>query len=122
MVAGADVGKDSAAGRALGNRARRKDVVDAPADVPLPHVAPRRPPGEQARIVGVERARDVDQGVAEQPIEKLALLQPLPDYAWLALPRVDVDVGARDVDVAAEDELAPVVVEPFRPRGASFAG
>src|SRR6266446_6742543 len=84
VVAGADVGEDGAAGRALGDRARREDVVDAPADVALAHVAPRWPPGEQALIVEVERARDVDQVAVEQRLEKLALLRSLPDDAGLA--------------------------------------
>ena len=44
-----------------GDRPRRQDVVDAPADVALAHVAPRRPPREQPRRCRDQRAADIDE-------------------------------------------------------------
>ena len=66
------------------------------------HVAPRRPPGEQPVVVGIERAADVDQAAADDPLDQRALLRELADRARLSLFRVHVAVGARDVQVAAE--------------------
>ena len=65
VIAGADVGEHGAARHASRDRAGGKDVVDAPADVPLAHVAPGRPPGEQALVVGVQRPADVDEMLAQ---------------------------------------------------------
>src|SRR5712692_6558453 len=115
MVAGPEVGEDDAARRALGDRRRGEDVVEAPADVALAQVAPRRPPGEEVRIVRVEGAADVDQMPAQQLLEELALFLALPDDARLALLRMHVHVGAGDVHVAAQNELAPLPVQLLRP-------
>ena len=52
----------------------RGHVVDAPADVALAQVAPRRPPGEERVVVGIEPAADVDEPFAEEALEQLALL------------------------------------------------
>ena len=41
---------------------------------------------------------------ADDPLELLALLRQLADRAWLALLRMHVHVGARDVQVAADHE------------------
>ena len=84
-----------------------KHVVEAPADVALPHVAPRRPPREQAVVVGIERAADVDEPAAEDPLDQRALLGQLADGARLPLLRVHVAVGARHVHVAAAAPAAP---------------
>ena len=54
-----------AASPAIDDRLAREDVVEPPADVALPHVPPRRPPGEQSVVVGIERAADVDQAAAD---------------------------------------------------------
>ena len=69
------------------------------------HVAPRRPPGEQPVVVGIERAADVDQAAADDPLEQRALLGQLADRARLALLRMDVPLGPRDVQVAADHQL-----------------
>ena len=60
-----------------GERRRGQHVVDAPADVALLHVAPRRPPGEQLVVVRVERPADVDQAARDDALEQRALLGPL---------------------------------------------
>ena len=46
----------------------------------------------------------VDQAVGDDPFEQFALVRELADRVRLALLRMHVDVGARDVQVAAEDE------------------
>jgi hypothetical protein len=55
-------------------------------------------------VVGLERAADVDEPAADDPLEQRALLGQLADRARLALLRVHVHVGARDVQVAADDQ------------------
>src|SRR5260221_42778 len=107
--------EDGAARGALGDRRRGEDVIQAPPDVALAQIAPRRPPGEEVRIIRVERAPDVHQVLGEEPVEELALLLPLPYDAGLALARMHVHVGACDVHVAAQNELAPVAMQLFRP-------
>ena len=54
MIAAAELAIDAAARGALGQRDAAQHVVDAPADVLLAQVAPRRPPREQPIVVGVE--------------------------------------------------------------------
>ncbi len=58
-------------------------------------------------LSGIERAGHVHEMRAEQPVEQRALLGTLPDDLRLALPRVHVDVRARDVQVPAQDHLPP---------------
>src|SRR6266542_6926635 len=117
MIAGADVGLDDAARRARGDRLRREDVVDPPADIALAHVAPWRPPREKALVGGIERATDVDEMAAEELVEQLALLGALPDDPRLSLLRVDVDFDTRYVQVAADHELASRIVQLAGPCG-----
>mgnify|MGYP003693735035 CR=1 FL=1 len=76
----------------------------------------------QVRVVGLQRAADVDEVLAEQAVEKRALLGSLSDDAGLTLLWMHVDVGAGDVDVAAQDDLAPFVVQLLRPRGEAGSG
>src|SRR5581483_1791206 len=85
-----------------------------PADVLLAHLPPWRPPGEHALVVRVELAPDIDQALADQRAEELALLGELPDHG-LALHRVHVHLGERDVDVAAEHDLAALRAQRLRP-------
>ncbi len=86
-------------------RAAREHVVEPPADVALAHVPPRRPPGEQAR-----RCRDPARGRrragrrVEDAFEQRAFLGTLADEAVVALLGVDVHLGARDVEVAAQHD------------------
>ena len=107
--------------------ARREDVVDAPADIPLAQVAPWRPPGEQAGFYGVDLAARCRPMSVEMPLEELALLGPLSDDLWLSLLRMEVDVCTRDVEVPAQDEFAARFVQRFvihvgkRAQKASFA-
>ena len=54
---------------------------------------------------------------ADQPLEELALLRALADDARLALAGMHVAVGARDVDVAADHELAAFGMQARSPIG-----
>ncbi|MGA8060494.1 MAG: LLM class flavin-dependent oxidoreductase, partial [Candidatus Binataceae bacterium] len=47
---------------------------------------------------------DIDQAAGQHALEELALLGSLTDRVRLSLLRVNVAIGARDVDVAAKDE------------------
>src|SRR5437588_432390 len=105
----------SARARASSVAARGENVVDAPADVALTHVAPRWPPCVQVRVVGLQRAAHIHEVLAQEAVEKLALLRSLSDDVGLSLLWMYVDVGARDIDVAAQDDLAPLVVQLLRP-------
>ena len=106
MIARADLLLHRTRDRAGGERLAGEDVIEPPADVPLPHVAPRRPPGEQAVVVGVERAADVHEAAAEDALDDRALLRQLADRAWLSFLRVHVAVRPRDVHVAHQHDLA----------------
>ena len=64
---------------------------------------------------GSKRAVHVDEAAAEDPLDQRALLGQLADAARLALLGMHVDVGARDVQVAAEHE------RPCRRRASSAA-
>ena len=103
-------------GRARGQRRRRQHVVDAPADVALPQVAPGRPPGEEVVVVRVERPADVHQVARDQALERLALVAARADLIGLALLRVDVALVARDVQVAADQQQPAVAGHVRRPR------
>src|SRR5687768_12050231 len=94
---------DHAAADRVEDPLTRQDVVEAPADVALAHVAPWRPPREELIVVGLEGAAGVDQTVADYSFEQRTLLRELPDDARLALLGMHVHVGARDVEVAADD-------------------
>ena len=76
MVAGADVGKTTH--RGAPPLRGRQDVIDAPADVALAHVAPRRPPREQADRRDRPCARRRRDLAAEERFEQLALLGRCP--------------------------------------------
>src|SRR6266545_5910101 len=105
VVARADVREHRATSRLPGQGLAREDVIDTPADVALAHVAPRRPPREELVVVGIESTRQVHDSRGEDPLEDLTLLGPLPDDRRLALLGVNVPVGARDVQVPAENDL-----------------
>ena len=51
------------------------------------HVAPRRPPGEEAVVVGIERAADVDEPAADDALEQRPLFRQLADRARLPFLR-----------------------------------
>ena len=116
VIARSYVGKNCAACCARGDRFRRKDVVDSPADVALAHVAPGRPPGEHTCVVRVERAADIDRVPIEQFLEERPLLGALPDDTRLSLTRMHVDVRASDVDIAAQHDFAAFLMQLPGPR------
>src|SRR5262245_25375031 len=103
MIARPDVLLDDAAARGVEDGLTRENVVQAPADVPLAHVAPRGPPREQLIVLGIERAAGVDQAVADDPFEEGALLGKLADDTGLPFLRMHVYVGPGDVQVTADD-------------------
>ena len=57
-------------------------------------------------LSGIERAADVHEPAADDPLEQRALLRQLADRARLALLRMHVALGARDVQVAAAGRAA----------------
>jgi len=117
MIAGADVGEHVAARDARSDRPRREDVVDPPADVALAHVPPRRPPGEERFVTRLERAADIDEMATEQTVEQFALLGALADDAGLALAGMNVDIGMRNIQVAAQHDLPSFRMQAARPLG-----
>ena len=88
----------------------RQHVIDPPANVTLPKVPPRRPPGEELVVVGVERAADIDQPGVEQPREQRALLRPRADLIRLAFLRMHVALFAGDVQIATDDCVRPLAI------------
>src|SRR2546430_11993326 len=85
----------------------RSHVIQPPADVARAQVPPRRPPGEETVIVGIERSPQVREPRAEQRFEHGALLGPLADRVGLPLLRMHVHLRPRDIDIAAQQQLAP---------------
>src|SRR5262245_42513197 len=85
-------------------RVARDDVVDSPADVAVPQVAPGGPPREEPVIVGVQRAPDVDEALADEPVHQGPLVLALADHPGLELLGMDVPVRQRHVQVAGNDE------------------
>src|SRR5512143_2958327 len=106
MVARAELPVDRTAARATGEGRAGQDVIEPPPDIPLPHVAPGRPPREERVVVRIERSADVDEPMGQDPLEELPFLGELPDAVGLALLGMDVLVGPRDVQIAAEDRRA----------------
>src|SRR4051794_38416184 len=88
-----------------------KHVVEPPPDVALPHVAPGRPPREQAVVVRVYGAPDIDEAAADDPLEDCALLGELADCPRLSFFRVNVALSACDVQIAAEDRGTSAVLQ-----------
>ena len=70
-----------------------------------PLVAPGWPPCEEARVVRVEGAQEIHQIAVDDRLEQGALLRQLAHRARVAHALVDVHVGARDVEIAADEEL-----------------
>src|SRR5690348_13009832 len=115
MVARAHLREHLARRRAFRHALRGEDVIQAPADVAGPHVAPGRPPGEEVVVRRIGRAAHIDEVLAEEPLEKVALLGALADDARLALARMHVALAACDVDVAAQDDGLALLVHRVRP-------
>src|SRR5204862_6689684 len=92
-----------------------QQVVGTLADFAGAEVAPLSPPREQTGIVGIERPPQVGEARAEQRLEQRPLLGPLADRIELALLRVNVELGPRDIDVAAQQQLASLGGELARP-------
>src|SRR5690606_21564896 len=102
VIARAELAARFGATGPIGQRAARQDVVDAPPDVALPEVAPRRPPGEQLVVVGIERPSDVDQPFIEERREPLAFFGTRTNLVRLPLLRMDVAFLAGHVEVATQ--------------------
>src|SRR5690349_16838669 len=84
VVAGAELTEAGAGGGLLRERGAREHIVDAPADVALFHVPPWRPPGEEPVVVGRELAAQIDEAMAEDLREELALLRRGADLVLFA--------------------------------------
>src|SRR6266571_7588282 len=102
MIASAHFTQDNAFLRSLGQRLARQDIVQPPADVALPHLAPGRPPGEKTVIGRIQGATKINDALPDDPLEERSLLWPLPDDGRAALSRVYVLVGPRHIHVAAD--------------------
>src|SRR4051812_30762019 len=74
VIARPDAGLHHAGSRSRGQRFGREHVVQAPPDVALPHAPPRRPPGEQSVVFGVELTADVDVASAQDAFDDRAFL------------------------------------------------
>src|ERR1043165_2164705 len=86
VIARADLAVGRTRRRALGERLAGEHVVEAPADVSLPHVAPRRPPAEVVLVVRIELAPDIrEPPLAQELFEHLPLLGQLADGSRLPL-------------------------------------
>src|SRR5688572_1615533 len=104
MVAGPDVALDDAGFESGEERCACQDVVEAPANIPLAHVAPRRPPREETVVIRIDGAAGVDEIVADDPLEQFAFFRKLADRARFALFWMHVPLGAGDVQIATDHE------------------
>ncbi len=103
MVARAEFALNDAALDTGEDRFAGQDVVQPPADVARLHVAPRGPPREHLIVPRFQGAARVHESVRDDPLEQGALFRELSDRARLSFLRVHVDLGARDVQVPAQD-------------------
>src|SRR5207249_9965412 len=87
-------------------------VVEPPADVALPQVPPRCPPGDQLVVVGMEGTADIDEIVGEDGFEKRSFLRELTKRPWFALLGMYVALGSGDIEVTAQDR-GPSCVAQF---------
>src|SRR4029077_1870458 len=110
MVARSNLAIDCALRRLRSQRFSRQNVIKPPTDIALAHVAPRCPPGEQIFIIGVQRTPNIYETLRQDPLEHLPLLRPLPHERGIALLRVNVTLGAGNIDVSTEDEPTAALV------------
>src|SRR5690349_20978240 len=103
VVARPEIRQNAAGSRAGGDRGTGEDVVDPPSDVSLAQVSPGSPPGEELVVVGIGRAAHVDEADPQNLLQERTFLGKLSDHRPTLL-RVNVAVGAGDVQVPAEDE------------------
>src|SRR5712671_516687 len=69
VVARTDLGLHRAARGPHRTRLAGQDVVEPPADVALPHVAPGRPPAEESIVAGIEGAPKIHESAAEDAFD-----------------------------------------------------
>src|ERR1043166_2352510 len=108
------IGSADGAQRRTRNGAKRRgsqNVIQPPPNVPLLHIPPRRPPREVILVGGVQGTPHIHQPLRDEPLEQRALFRQLADRARLALFRMHVHVRARDVHVAAEDQVQAALAE-----------
>src|SRR6267378_1839869 len=115
VIARADVRLYDAAGCPFRGRGGGEHVVEAPTDVAGAQVSPRRPPRKQIRIVGIKLSTHVHELRAEECFEQRALLRALADGVRLPLLGMHVHLGARDVHVAAQNQLPAIGRQPRGP-------
>src|SRR6267143_2027144 len=115
VIARAHVGLHDAAGRPFGDRRGSKGIIEPPADVPGAKIPPWRPPRKQIRIVGIEPPSQIHELRAEECFEERALLGALSHRVRLPLLGMHVHLAARDVHVAAENQLSATGLQPGGP-------
>src|SRR5215813_11718143 len=94
-------------------RFTRHDVIEPPTDVALAQVAPGRPPGEEILVIGVQRAADIYESLCQNALEYLSFLRPLSHERRIALFRVNVTLGAGNIDVSTDND-SPAARMNFR--------
>src|SRR5262245_21523439 len=92
-------------------RFTRHDVIEPPTDVALAQVAPGCPPGKKILVIGVQRAPDIYQSLPQNALEYLSLFRPLSHEHWIALLRVNVTLGAGDIDVPTENQSSATCMD-----------
>src|SRR4029077_1466905 len=103
MIAGSHLAIDRALRRCCRQRFTGHDVIETPADIALAHFSPWRPPREKILVVRIEGAPDINKTLRQDALEHFPFLRPLADERRVALLGMDVTLGARDVDVTAEN-------------------
>src|SRR5262245_23563670 len=104
MVARSNLTVDHTLRRLRSQRFTRHDVIEPPTDVALAQVAPGRPPGKKVLVIGVQRPPDIYESLRQNALEDLSLLRPLSHERWIALFRVNVTLGAGNIDVSTDNE------------------
>src|SRR5437016_348142 len=114
MIAGPDFPIDRALSRLRRQRFACQNIIEPPADIALTHPPPRRPPGEKIFVIRIERAPNVHQPLRQKPLEYFPLIGPLADQIRISLLRMNVPLGAGDVDVSTDNESRAARALPIR--------
>ena len=104
MVARSNLTVDRTLRRFRSQRFTRHNVIEPPTDIALAHVAPGCPPGEKILVIGVQSAPYIYESLRQNALEYLSLLRPLSHDRRITLLRVNVTLGASNIDVSTQDE------------------
>src|SRR5262245_18577037 len=91
-------------------RLTRHDVIEPPTDIALPQIAPGCPPSEKILVIGVQRPPNIYESLSQNALEYLSLFRPLSHERWIALFRVNVTLGAGNIDVSTDNQSPPARV------------